>query len=208
MTVLDDRSVLAGGVKPATDVYEIETQLDAGPFTAIRLEGLPYPSLPVGEASRGELGNVLLSEFELEIVSPAESDIWQGVRIERAWADREVAGFTIDRAIDGQQATGWGSMGTERKSTRTAVFISQRPFGNPAGTQLRIRLRHENQHWAHRQFGRFRLSATAAPHVLEAAAVDQLNRDLRDALVGDTPKPASSAPPPFDSAAPPQIDHR
>lgn len=183
LTELDDASILVSGPNPAKDVYEIEVRLDNGPYTAIRVEGLPHESLPGGGPGRSGQGQALLSEFELEAASSADDDAWQDVRIELAWAGREQTGYTVDRAVDGQEATGWVATGDASRDPRTAIFIAQRPFGAPSGTRLRIRLRHENEVWSHHQFGRFRLAATAAPHVIQPTVLDQANQKVLDALL-------------------------
>lgn len=71
---LADGSVLAGGINPASDVYEITAPAGTRRISAFKLEALVDASLPHAGAGRANNANFVLSGFEAEIVSsPAES---------------------------------------------------------------------------------------------------------------------------------------
>jgi eukaryotic-like serine/threonine-protein kinase len=181
LTRLGDGSVLAGGTNPAKEVYEIEAQLNSGPATAVRLEGLRHESLPRGGAARSNDADVVLSELEVAVAGSGPED-WQSVNFERAWTNNERPGMSVDRAIDGHESTGWGTIGQLSSGTCTAIFVAAAPFGDAGGTTLRIRLRHESAS-SKNQFGRFRLSVADASHILQATALNQANREVRDAML-------------------------
>src|SRR6185295_7441957 len=73
--VLEDKSVLAEGNNPESDVYEVVVPFqEAGSIAALRLEALPHESLPKKGSSRADDGVFRLSEFEAEIVATAKPD--------------------------------------------------------------------------------------------------------------------------------------
>lgn len=182
LTELDDGSLLAGGPNPAKEVYEVETNLDAGAVTALRLEGLPHDTMPGGGMTRGYTQSVMLTELEAETSSADSEDGWQAVKFNQAWANDEVAAYPVANAIDGTGSTPWGSRGNETKEVREAVFVFEQPIEQAAGKRLRIRLRHEYGAYP-QQFGRFRLAATSNERVLPAMVLRQSDRAYRDCLV-------------------------
>lgn len=157
---LDDHSILVSGENPAKETYEITTITNLDGLLAIRLEGLTHDSLG-GNAGRSENGNVVLSEFELEIAPIGKPENWQTIKLTQGWADHEQAdgAFQIANSIDGDPDTGWATDGHRRREDRTAIFMAENRFGFAGGTRLRIRLRHESVYGQH-QFGRIRLAAT------------------------------------------------
>jgi hypothetical protein len=67
-SILGDKSILAGGTTPGTDVYTITAQTALTGITGIRLEALEDPSLPFNGPGRWPgNGNFVLSEFEVGV---------------------------------------------------------------------------------------------------------------------------------------------
>ncbi|MGE3779523.1 MAG: DUF1549 domain-containing protein, partial [Pirellulaceae bacterium] len=169
---LDDNSWLASGPNPDKEVYELVADVAAEKLTAVRLEGLTHESLPKKSAGRSPNGNVVLTEFELDVAPlSAGADglpAWQPVKWSRAWADHQQSkgDLKIGNAVDGKPETGWGTEGHVRKENRNAIFVAAAAFGHPGGTRLRIRIKHESVYKRH-QFGRFRLAVTGAEHLPE-----------------------------------------
>src|SRR5438105_2762245 len=63
-TNLDDQSVLATGVNPTYDTYQIEAETDLPVITSVLLEVLADPSLPRNGPGRwGKTGNFILDEM-------------------------------------------------------------------------------------------------------------------------------------------------
>ena len=158
---LEDRSILVSGENPTKEVYEITALTDTQGLRAIRLEGLTHPSLD-GAAGRSSNGNVVLTEFELEVAPAAQPDQWTRIKLANAWADHEQTDgdFKVGNAIDGKAETGWATGGHQRREDRTAIFLAESEFGFSGGTRLRVRLRHESPYGQH-QFGRIRLAVTS-----------------------------------------------
>jgi hypothetical protein len=161
LTKLEDRSVLAGGLNPVHDAYEVVLRTDQTGITAIRLEALTHKSLPNGGAGRYENANFVLTEFEAEVVPLAGKEKAARVRFVAAEADYSQPNYEIANAIDGDPASGWAVDGPTRREDRTALFVPAQPFGFPGGTELRVRLRFESQFPSH-AIGRFRLAVTSA----------------------------------------------
>ncbi len=109
LTVLNDDSVLAGGDQSKRDVYEITFDAPQRPITALRLEVLPYDSLPKHGPGRvfyeGPAGDFFLSEFSLN--GPAGPE-----KFNRASQTFGNAGL----AIDGDPQSGWS--GQPGRATR------------------------------------------------------------------------------------------
>ncbi len=164
LKLLEDRSLLASGPNPATEIYTIQAQLQGAGWRGIQLEGLIDPSLTEGGAGRSSNSNVVLTEFEV-LIAPLSNDAqqveWKTVEFSKAWADHEQSNgdFKIVNAIDGKPNTGWAIEGFAKRENRKAIFESNEPFGFEEGTQIKVVIKHESQYGQH-QFGRVRLSAT------------------------------------------------
>lgn len=163
LELLEDNSILASGDNPDKETYEIIALLTDSNLTAIRLEGLTHDSLPHKGAGRSGNGNVVLTEFEVEITGADQPGSWQPITFTRAWADHEQedGDFEIGNAIDGKLETGWATDGQKKRENRQAVFLAETPFGQAEGSRLRIRLKHQSPH-AQNQFGRVRLAVTSS----------------------------------------------
>ena len=180
LTVLEDKSVLAGGANPRKDIYEISAQTDATKITAIRLEALLHKSLPGGGPGRHSNSNFVLSEFEVTVTSKKGPTRRKVVKFTRAMADYSQTGYEIARTIDGTVAgnNGWAVDGPTRKQPVTAMFVAAAPFGYEGGTELRLRLRHEAGFATH-GVGRSRFSiSTDAPELLRLKGVPADIREI------------------------------
>jgi len=146
-----DGSVRFAGTRPDKDVYTFTATTDRV-VTAIRLEVLADPSLPMKGPGRQDNGNLHLSEIRIKL---ADGKI---VPIVSAVADFNQAGWDITRAIDGNPATAWGIHPAVGKS-HEAVFILKEPIA--ANSRLNIEL--DQLHGAGHLIGRARLSGTSDP---------------------------------------------
>ncbi|HRQ72666.1 MAG TPA: PSD1 and planctomycete cytochrome C domain-containing protein [Phycisphaerales bacterium] len=156
--VLEDGSVLASGVNPDVDVYEVEAVVGAGRVGALRLDALTHESLPHGGAGRAYNANFVLTGFEVE-AAPAKGGAFEPVAFAAARADHEQATFPVRNAIDGDPGSGWAVTGYERREDRTAEFVPTEPVGFEGGTRVRVRLRFESKFTQH-AIGRFRLAVS------------------------------------------------
>ena len=161
LTKLPDGSLLAGGTNPHQDTYTIVVRTQLKDLTAVRLEALTDPALPGGGPGRYSNSNFVLSEFEVTCTSLEDPQQTQTVKFKRALADYSQANYEVGKAIDGTVANnnGWAVDGPTRKQPATAIFVADKTFGFPGGTELHIRLRHESQYGRH-AVGRPRLAIT------------------------------------------------
>jgi len=159
-TELEDGSLLAGGENPASDVDEIEFDDAPAVITALRLETLADPSLPLGGPGRYPNGNFVLTGFEAELAA-ADGGI-RPIAFASAHEDHAQDDFPASNAIDGNAATGWAIL--PRLSSHQALFVAREAIERRADERLRVRLRFESvfaQHGA----GRVRLSASGDPEL-------------------------------------------
>ncbi len=71
LEVLEDNSILASGINPEQETYEVIAELPPGQWSAVRLEGITHESLPKGGIGRSDNSNVILTDFALFIGPPA-----------------------------------------------------------------------------------------------------------------------------------------
>ena len=173
---LDDRSILAGGVKPDRDTYTIAASTDLKDITAIRLELLTDKSLPKHGPGRQDNGNLHLSEFRVSIGPKATPDKQRNIVITDATSDFDQAGWTVRHAIDNQPATAWGIY-PEVGKDHQAIFNLKDKVGSEGGTSFRFVL--EQQHGGSHLIGRLRLSVTnALPPVTVLKLPDSISQAL------------------------------
>ena len=159
LTASADGVIVAGGENPAKDTYEVEYPINRTSITALRLELLPAPDAPLNSLGRSSNGNVVLSELEVEIGQAEGEPNFQRVAFISADADYAQPTLGIEKAIDGNIETGYGAGGHESPGARTAVFVPAAPFGYPAGSKLKVRLRQESGFASHTA-ARFRVSVS------------------------------------------------
>lgn len=164
LTAQEDQSVLATGINPAQEIYEVVGELAGTGWQGVQLEGLLDPANTNGGAGRSSNSNVVLTEFEVftaAIPADGEQPAWKRATISQASADHEQGNgdFKIANAIDGKPQTGWAIEGHARKEPRKAKFQLKAPFGEAEMGLVKIVLKHESIYAQH-QFGRFRLSFT------------------------------------------------
>lgn len=155
----DRQTLLSSGAKPDKDTYIVTGSLPLTSITALRLDVLANPSLPMNGPGRQDNGNLTLSEFEVLLF---DAGAVQPVKLmfAGATADFDQQGWTSAMAIDGNPATGWGvhpAIGVSHHS----VFELAEPVVLDPGAKLTFNLRQlsGNSHL----IGSFRISATDQP---------------------------------------------
>ncbi|MEX2120028.1 MAG: PSD1 and planctomycete cytochrome C domain-containing protein [Pirellulales bacterium] len=168
---LDDKSFLAAGANPPTDVYTIRAPLEPNGVTALRLEALDHDGLSARGPGRSANGNVVLTEVKLALepaVKPEaggqEAAEPLAIKIKAAAADFSQKDFDVARAADGNPDTGW-AIHPETGKPHAAVFEFEQPIG-AAGPGLLVVTLEFKSRFAQHQLGRFRLAVTTAadPH--------------------------------------------
>ncbi|MEZ5401235.1 MAG: PSD1 and planctomycete cytochrome C domain-containing protein [Bryobacteraceae bacterium] len=182
---MPDKSMLAAGYAPTKHKVELTFQPGLAKITAVRLELLNDPDLPMGGPGRSPRGTGALTEFEVEYVdaggkktkakigrAAADIDLPEEAIPEFARDKDERAGKKTPRvtgpiayAIDGKEATAWGHDGGPvlRNQPRTAVFFLETPIEGAKSVTVYLSQRHggwnsdDNQNY---NLGRMRISFT------------------------------------------------
>ncbi len=182
----DDKSLTAWGYAPTkwTSIFRADSELKS--VSAIRMEMLNDPNLPLGGPGRSPIGLFALSEIEVEVSDAKSPDKKTKLKFKAALADygnpeqplgrmfddrtqtKRITG-PVGFAIDGRNETAWGiDAGPGRRNVpRTAVFIAEKPVATPNGATLNFSFRQMHGGWnsddnQNNNLGRFRLSATDA----------------------------------------------
>jgi len=151
--------LISSGTKPDKETYVITSTVALPTVTALRLDVIADPSLPMGGPGRQDNGNLTVTEFEAQLFEPGATQPVQ-LTFARATADFDQAGWTSQMAIDGNPATGWGIHPAVGQS-HLAVFELGTPLTLKVDDRLTITIKQlsGNSHLV----GRFKLSATDAP---------------------------------------------
>ncbi len=184
---MKDGSFLAGGYAPVKHRVKMRLKTDVQNITAVRLELMNDPNLPLNGPGRSSKGSCALTEFEMEAAPASDPKKTAKIKIARATSDinppeREIEAIFDDKtdrrrvtgpiqfAIDGKTDTAWSIDAGPglRNQPRKAVFVLPAPITNEGGTLLTFYFRQEHGGWNnndHQQnsMGRFRLSITTAP---------------------------------------------
>lgn len=190
LTVLDDRSVLAGGTRPTTDTYTVTARSSLSGISALRLEALPDESLPAKGPGRADNGNFVLTE--LVVTRHSEGGNPEPVALQNASATIEQKSsaenhpdksWTAASAIDGDTRGaewGWAILDDAGRSNH-AVFETKSNLDLTAEQTLTIVLKQLHPNPGH-LLGRFRISASTAARPVAATGAG-LPRKVRDLLV-------------------------
>ncbi len=177
-----DGSYLCLGYAPTKHTVKLMVKPELKNITAFRLELLCDPDLPRGGPGRSLEGTGALSEFIVEAKIDGKTE---KLKFAKATADYNPPETPLDAeyndksnkkrvigpvamAIDGNDDTAWATDGDSgrRNQPRQAVFLLEKPLGEP--TELTIMLRQNHGGWNSddnqtHNLGRIRLSVTAAP---------------------------------------------
>ena len=165
-------TLFSSGVKPDKDSYIITSSVPLTKISALRLDVLADPSLPMKGPGRQDNGNLTLSEIEAQLFEPGAA---QPVKLKftRATADFDQQGWTSTMAIDGNAATGWGIHPAVGVSHH-AVFEMADAIAIKPGARLTLTLKQLSG--KSHLIGSFKLSVTDEP-VVRAAAMPTLAQE-------------------------------
>jgi hypothetical protein len=176
LKLLADGVILASGISPERDTYELKiSDLPAG-TTAIRLEVLADDSLPSKGPGRAANGNFVLSEFA---VSVGEKELdWSAATATHSQND-----YPVENAIDDKPGTGWAILPQVGRDNE-AIFEIAESSPVVAGAPLAVALQF-NYGGAH-TFGKFRLAATSSPRPVRAGSEAGLPKQVSEIVVIET----------------------
>ena len=157
-TILDDRSILVGGLAPAKDTYTVTLKTDLAEITGLKLETLTDPSLPGNGPGRAdaERPNFVLSKLSVAVEINGEPG--PTVKFASASADFSQRGFAASGAIDDDPQTGW-AINPQFGKPHEATFVFAQPLQGAKDCTLIVRL--EQNRGGRRTIGRLRMSASA-----------------------------------------------
>ena len=198
----EDGSFLCLGYAPTKHTAKMEARTDLQKITAVRMELLNDPNLPLGGPGRSVKGAGALTEFRVEAAPADHPEKKEKIKFVKATADvnppeaplapifddksgkKRVTG-PVTYAIDGNKETAWTTdCGPGRRNLpRKAVFLAEKPFGFPKGTVLTFYVEQDHGGWnsddnQNYNLGRFRLSLTTRP----GAEADPLPARVREIL--------------------------
>jgi hypothetical protein len=149
-----DGSLRVTGEEVVAD-YEIEFGTDLKQAGALRLELIRDPELFLQLERRGWQTNTCLAEVELEARFP--DGRLQPVKFYQAHVELQLGTNGADHLIDGRRDTVWEVGRRVAAPLKAATFVLDQPLTIPAGSRLRVHLRHLPTH-PHSQVRQFRLS--------------------------------------------------
>jgi len=158
LTGLEDGSILAEGANPPQGIHTVVVRTDLRSITGFRLELLPDPSFPASGPGRAANGNIVLSEFKVEVAPGPEAESGTPVALTDPRAEFSQEGWNVAAAIDGKNETGW-AVAPRFGLPNAAVFEARKPVASAGPLTLIVRLEHNSVHAQH-VIGRFRLSAS------------------------------------------------
>ena len=185
---LEDGSILAAGYAPTKSPPSSRRSSRCKTVTAVRLELLNDPNLPLTGPGRSSTGLFALTEFHLEAAPADKPDQKTEVKIVARHGRRESARSACWSRSSTTGAAAAGSPGrsplpstarTRRPGASTpgpgrsnvpckAVFVLEKPVSFPAGTILTFKLTQKHGGWnsddnQNNNLGRFRFSVTDRP---------------------------------------------
>lgn len=155
-----DQAVLASGERPEKDVYVAEGTTDLAKVTALRLEVLTHPDLPMQGPGRQDNGNLHLNEIHCFQLLDPQTESTQEITLTEPFADFNQQSWAITASVDRNPGTAWGIYPQVSKP-HEAVFPFQQPVS--ADGQCRLRIELHQVHGGGHLIGRFRLSVTDTP---------------------------------------------
>jgi len=158
-------TLFSSGAKPDKDSYIITSSVPLTKITALRLDVLADPSLPMKGPGRQDNGNLTVSEIEAQLFDPGAAQPMK-LKFTHATADFDQQGWTSAMAIDGNPTTGWG-IHPEVGVSHHAVFELEQAITIKPGAKLTLTLKQLSG--KSHLIGSFKLSATDEPTVRAAA---------------------------------------
>jgi len=158
-TNLPDGSILATGLNPTYDTYQIEAETSLTNITAVLLEVLPDPSLPKNGPGRwGQTGNFILDEFGMTETKDSKDKTPRPIFFSKATADWEQQYYRAEHAIDHNPKSGW-AIGPKFGQPHFLIAQLTEPLSLKSGRKLGFRF--DSYHGNNHVIGRLRLSITS-----------------------------------------------
>jgi hypothetical protein len=183
LTKLPDKSILASGGAPESDVYVFTAPLSPGAkVAALRFEAMADASLPKGGPGRNPYGNFVLTGVEAEVAPAGDPAGAQPLTFARALFDDAASRPDAKRFFgpgNSPRADGWAIDATrdEERLNRQAVFTLAAPLSVEQPLLLTVRVKQLSDVMC-QGVGRFRLSVTSDDDAERAVALPARVRPL------------------------------
>ncbi len=174
LKIREDRSILASGKTPDTDVYRVRFTNSPPTFTGLRIEVLPDDSLPSKGPGRAANGNFVLTEVIARVERDEAEPIPLRFRFAQATHEQTIladnnpyGAWTAASAIDADArgaSPGWAILPHIGKPQQLLLAL-EKPLTLNATDRLVVEL-HQAHGNGHHTVGRFRISASDHPDAL------------------------------------------
>jgi WD40 repeat protein len=196
LSVLPDRSLratLGSGVVETTLIFESHMP----PIAGIRLEALADSELPGGGPGLAANGNLVVSEWIIEVASRDQPEQWQAVAVSESMADFQQESFSSAELFNGvtnDNGDGW-ALHPDTKKTHWVVAKLAQAVHHPSGTRWRMRFVQNYADGLH-ALGRFRVSFSTATAGLDLGLAEPYLAELVSlrAAEGQSLRDAAPAP--------------
>ncbi len=158
LTKQADGSLLAGGKLAPTDVYTVKLKTDLTGITGIRLEVLPDPSLPAQGPGRSPNGNLVLTNFKVDVKATGAAGNGQTAVLVNPVATFAQDQFPLANSLGNNPATGWAIFPQAGKAN-AGHFEFKTPVAFAQGAEITVTL---TQTFRDHSIGKFRLSLTTS----------------------------------------------
>ena len=172
LNVQTNGAILATGVNPDNDHYEIHANTNLTSIASIRLDALRHPNMTDNGLARSDSGNFVLTDFSVTLKDAQGNE--SPLPIDSAEATVEQGSYTIAGAIDTNYKTGWAVYeGRPIDRDHAAIFRLKEAITIDPDSILVFRLRHETYHKQH-NLGHFSISLSNS----ENAILGDVNQQL------------------------------
>ena len=176
-TLLEDKSLLAGGEPGDTAIYRITTMAPEGKITAIRLDTLTHESLKgkgPGRNTTNSNPNFVLTEFSAKLIDREGNE--KELKLQASNASFSQSNFDIVQLIDGNRSkrNGW-AISPKFGESHWVEFSLRSPINTPPESTLVFTLEH--LYGGGRNVGRLKLSTS------EVAPLDKSTEKLDEKIL-------------------------
>ncbi|HTI69761.1 MAG TPA: PSD1 and planctomycete cytochrome C domain-containing protein [Candidatus Limnocylindria bacterium] len=153
----DDARLVVEGTNAIHDSYVLTLATPFSRVTGVRIEALPWDSLPEKSAGRGPEGAFALSQVNVQASSRDNPGAYETLKIARVSADQTRKNFDAQSLVTGSTGPGWSA--PNNRDAHAVHLFFEAPVDFPAGTLLQVTLRHDSA-LTNANLGSFRIAAT------------------------------------------------
>ncbi|MBX2850718.1 MAG: PSD1 and planctomycete cytochrome C domain-containing protein [Phycisphaeraceae bacterium] len=150
VAVKPDRTAHLSGKAPGTEDITLTLTTEATDLRIVKLDALPVKVRRKELLGRATNGNVVLTHVTVTATAVKDPTQTQQVRVAHAWANHEQTDGDYDVLNTlKDDKLGWAVGAHQAGGPRTALFVTDKPFGFEGGTEVRVTLKHQSIHKQH-----------------------------------------------------------